>query len=241
MSNKTVLVTGATRGVGLAIAKHLLSCGYTVIGTGRKQSEAFTDLMKQHDQLHFMIFELSDFSEIHPFMKRVKELYGPLWGLINNAALARDGVLATLHERDIEITIGANVTGTILLTKYALRTMLPTRKGRIVNISSIVAHTGYSGLSVYAASKSALIGFTRSLAREVGKVGITVNAIAPGYMETDMSAGLGPDQLASIRRRSPIGRLAMPEDVAHAVAYLLTKESAGVTGTTLTVDAGTTA
>jgi len=242
---KTVLVTGATRGVGLAIADTLIRSGYTVIATGRKESAALAKLRASDpiaaERLRFMELELGDFSELHGFVKRLKAEHGPLWGLVNNAALAHDGVLPTLHEKHIEETVAVNVTGTILLTKYALRTMLPLRCGRVVNISSIVAHTGYSGLSVYAATKSAMIGFTRSLAREVGKVGITVNAIAPGYMETDMSAGLGEEQLASIRRRSPIGRLAQPEDVAGMVDFLLSEKSSGITGATHTVDAGTTA
>lgn len=115
------------------------------------------------------------------------------------------------------------------------------RAGRIINISSIIATTGFSGLSVYAATKAALSGFTRSLSREVGKAGITVNTVAPGYMETDMTSALQGDKLESIKRRSPLGHLAKAEDVAHAVTYLLSEKAANVTGTTITVDAGSTA
>ncbi len=244
-SNRTVLVTGITRGLGLQIAKSLLNEGYQVVGTGRKPSDELTKLLetsnRETKRLTFKTLDLANFAAIHPLVLEIKKQHGPLWGLVNNAATAHDGVLATLHQRDIEETIAVNVTGTILLTKSVLRTMLGASGGRILNISSIVAHTGYNGLSVYAASKSAMIGFTRSLAREVGKQGITVNAIAPGYMETDMSAGLNQEQLNSIRRRSPIGRLATPADVASSVIFLLSDAAEGITGTTVTVDAGTTA
>lgn len=244
MKDRIVLVTGATRGLGLEIAKRLLRSGYTVIATGRSRSEAIDTLAEAPEnggRLIFEALELSDSSALYGFIDGIRREHGPLWGLVNNAAIARDGVLATLHESDVAQTVAVNVTGTILLTKYALRTMLARRSGRIVNIASIVAFTGYNGLSVYAATKSALVGFTRSLAREVGKVGITVNAVAPGYMETEMSAGLNESQLASIRRRSPIGRLPEPADVAGTVNYLLGDEAAGITGSTITVDAGCTA
>lgn len=244
-TQRTILVTGITRGLGLQIAKTLLHEGYRVVGTGRTPSPGLIELLQEANReeecLWFKNLDLGTYADIHPLVLGIKKEVGPIWGLVNNAATAHDGVLATLHQRDIEETIAVNVTGTILLTKSVLRTMLGGVGGRIINISSIVAQTGYNGLSVYAASKSAMIGFTRSLAREVGKQGITVNAIAPGYMETDMSAGLNQDQLNSIRRRSPIGRLATPEDVASAVTYLLSDAAAGVTGTTVTVDAGTTA
>lgn len=243
MKKKPILVTGATRGLGLTIVKELLAEGFQVIGTGRQRSTPFAELQSEVGEslLVFRSLELSDIKSLHPFVTEIRKSFGGLYGLVNNGAIARDGVLATLHEQDVIATVAVNVTGTILLTKYALRAMFAQREGRVVNISSIVSHTGYNGLSVYAATKSALIGFTRSLAREVGKAGITVNAVAPGYMETDMSAGLGDEQLASIRRRSPIGRLAEPLDVARAVAFLLSEKADGITGTTVTVDAGTTA
>lgn len=150
-------------------------------------------------------------------------------------------MLATLHERDIGQLIRVNVEAPILLSKYLLRPMLMNRTGRIINISSIIATTGFSGLSVYGATKAAMSGFTRSLSREVGKAGITVNTIAPGYMETDMTSALQGEKLESIKRRSPLGNLANAQDVAHAVMYLLSDKASNITGSTITVDAGSTA
>jgi 3-oxoacyl-[acyl-carrier protein] reductase len=146
-----------------------------------------------------------------------------------------------MHDSQIRELVEINVLGTILLTKYAHRSMLAQREGRIVNISSIIAQTGFNGLSVYAATKASIEGFTLSLARELGRVGVTVNSIAPGYMATDMSSGLRDAQLDSIRRRSPLGRLVEAEDVASAVAFLLSDGARNITGTCITVDAGSTA
>ncbi|MFT7399182.1 MAG: 3-oxoacyl-[acyl-carrier protein] reductase, partial [Rheinheimera aquimaris] len=161
--------------------------------------------------------------------------------LINNAAVGYDGVLATMHNSEINALLNLNVQAPILLTKYLLRPMLLNQSGRIINISSIIARTGFNGLSVYAASKAALEGFTKSLSREVGKAGITVNCVAPGYMQTEMTNSLQGDKLESIKRRSPLGRLATPDDAAGAVLYLLSEQATAITGTTITVDAGSTA
>ena len=146
-----------------------------------------------------------------------------------------------MHNSEITALLNLNVQAPILLTKYLLRPMLLNQSGRIINISSIIARTGFNGLSVYAASKAALEGFTKSLSREVGKAGITVNCVAPGYMQTEMTNSLQGDKLESIKRRSPLGRLATPDDAAGAVLYLLSEQAATVTGTTITVDAGSTA
>ncbi len=146
-----------------------------------------------------------------------------------------------MHESDIAQSIKVNIEAPILFTKYVSRAMLLNKAGRIINVGSIIGSTGFSGLSVYGATKSALGGFTKSLARELGKVGITVNTLAPGYMETSMTDGLQGDKLEKIKRRSCIGRLASVDDAAAAALYLLSANAAGVTGTTLTVDAGSTA
>jgi 3-oxoacyl-[acyl-carrier protein] reductase len=241
-TTKLVLVTGATRGLGLAIVTRLVADGYRVIGTGRKASDGLTELcVANPGKVFFVAQDMAQTTALHAFVRQLTSTHGPLFALVNNAAVGFDGVLATMHESQISAMLRVNVEAPVLLAKYCARSMLIQRTGRIVNVSSIIATTGFSGLSVYAASKAALNGFTRSLARELGKVGITVNAVAPGYMQTEMTAGLQGERLNSIRRRSPLGSLAAVEDVAGAVAYLLSPDAARVTGTTLTVDAGSTA
>ncbi len=236
---KIVLVTGATRGLGLAVARQCISDGYKVVAVGRTMTEELTFLMQQYpDHIVFERYDFSDTAGIHSLAVQITKKYGRPWGLVNNAAIGRDGVLATLHERDIAELIKINIEAPVLLTKYILRSMLMNRGGRIINVSSIIASTGFNGLSVYGATKAALAGFTKSLAREVGKAGITVNTLAPGYMETEMTSALQGDKLESIKRRSPLGHLATVEDAAYAVSYLLSEKSFSVTGTTITVDAG---
>lgn len=242
---RTVLVTGGTRGLGLAIAERLSRDGYRVVATGRHLSanlDALTRDAKTWDgEIVYRPLELANRESLHDFVTSIQRTYGGLYGLINNAAVAHEGVLATQHESHIIELLTVNVTNTILLTKYAVRPMLLARCGRVVNVASIIASTGYKGLSVYAASKAALIGFTKSLAREVGRFGITVNAVAPGYMATAMSAGLDDEQLTAIQRRTPLGRLVSVQEVAGAVAFLCSSEAGSITGSTVTVDAGCTA
>jgi len=238
---KLIVVTGASRGLGLAIATHLAEQGYRVLGASRKETPEFEALAKKHGGcVFFRPLDLGDLKSLHQWAQAVDQEFGDVYGLVNNAAIAYDGVLATMHETQIEDIIQVNVTGTIILTKYLIRPMLVNRKGRIINIASIIASTGFNGLSVYGATKSALLGFTRSLAREVGRAKITVNAISPGYMATEMSSGLNDEKLKSIMRRSPLNELAEVDDVAGAVGYLLSEQAARVTGIDMTVDAGST-
>jgi 3-oxoacyl-[acyl-carrier protein] reductase len=241
-SSPLVIVTGATRGLGLAIAQRLAGNGFRVVGTGRAPSAMLSDAIASADgRIVFAGLDLARPAELHGFVRQVVAAHGPIYGLVNNAALGFDGVLATMHESQIGELLRVNVEAPILLAKYCARSMLLQRSGRIVNVGSIIASTGFSGLSVYGASKAALAGFTRSLSRELGKAGITVNTVAPGYMQTDMTSGLQGEKLETIRRRSPMGRLASTGEVAAAVAYLMSVDAASVTGTTLTVDAGSTA
>ncbi|MGA0899864.1 MAG: SDR family NAD(P)-dependent oxidoreductase [Luteolibacter sp.] len=234
-----IVVTGASRGLGLAISKHCLEAGYRVVGASRKASAEFDALARQFpDRAWFHPLDLKDSASLHEWARMIEEQHGTPYGLINNGAMAHDGVLATMHESQIDELLQVNITGTITLTKYMLRPMLVNRCGRVINIASIIASTGFNGLSVYGASKAALLGFTRSLAREVGRAKITVNAVSPGYMATEMTAGLTTEKLKSIIRRSPLGELAEVDDVAAAVIYLLSPEAKRVTGIDLTVDAG---
>ena len=171
----------------------------------------------------------------------VKDL-GPVYGLVNNAGMSLDGTLALTSATQIEQAVRLNVVSPILLSKYVLRTMMADGAGgRIINLASIVASTGYSGLSVYGATKASMVGFTRSLAREVGRAGVTVNAVAPGFVDTEMTKGLNEEHREQIARRSALRRLVEVDDVAAAVEYLLSDGARNITGTVITVDAGNTA
>lgn len=240
---RTVVVTGASRGLGLAIAQILVQSGYRVVAASRTRSASLDALVAETTEgmLVWEQLDLENHPSIHPFVKAVAVRYGALYGLVNNAAIGLDGVLATQHEKDIVRLVNTNVTGSILLTKYAVRTMLSRREGRIVSISSIAAVTGFNGLSVYSATKAAMNGFSGALARELGPIGITVNCVAPGFLETEMTSGLQGEKLESIRRRTPRGKLPTLKEVAVAVKFLLDPEAGGITGTTLKVDAGSTA
>ena len=238
---KVVLVTGGNRGLGLAIVNYLAEAGYLVVAAARTYTNEIDTLISRYNNVSFKELDLANFKNLHQWSKDFIAQYGIPYALINNAAIAHDGVLGTMHESQIEDVITVNVTATLILTKYISRSMLRKRSGRIINISSITASTGFNGLSVYAASKAALNGFTKSLSRELGKVNITVNSIAPGYMQTDMSAGINTEQLDQIRRRSALKRLASTSEVASAVNYLLSKEASAITGTIITIDAGNTA
>jgi 3-oxoacyl-[acyl-carrier protein] reductase len=240
---RTVLVTGVSRGLGLAILSRLLDdpAGYRVIGLSRSLSPACQALVEgSGGRAEFIPFDMADLAAIPALVGDLTARHGAFWGLVNNAAIGMDGVLATMHRSDIERVILVNLTAPLILTKHLSRGMLAARAGRIVNISSIIAQTGFHGLAAYAASKAGLEGMTRSLSRELGKRGITVNCVAPGYMETEMTRGLDLHQMESIRRRAPLG-LAEPADAAAAVAYLLGPEAGRISGTVLTVDGGSTA
>ena len=241
-ATKTVLVTGATRGLGLAIATRLICEGYQVVGVARRETPEFTNLAESQGrgQSHFVPYDLEQLDGIHELVRQIVKAHGPLYSLVNNAGIGLDGVLATMHARDVERVLQVNLHAPIHLIKYVARSMMLQREGRIVNVSSIIARTGFSGLSVYAASKAGLEGLSRSLARELGRIGITVNCVAPGYMQTEMTRSLQGEQLESIQRRSPLG-LPRVEDAAAAVSYLLGPDAARVTGTVITVDGGSTA
>ena len=187
-----------------------------------------------------MSFDLND-GRIHELVRDLRERFGPAYGLVNNAGLGTEGILATMPEASIEKLVQLNVVAPLVLTKYVVRSMMNEGTGHIVNISSIVASTGYSGVSAYAATKAAMIGLTKSLAREVGRLGITVNAVAPGFLETELTADMTDEQRERVARRSALQRLADTTDVAEAVAFLVSEKGRNITGAVLTVDAGSTA
>lgn len=244
---QTVIVTGASRGVGLAVARRLAASGFRVVAVARSEGEelpaARAILAEQPGagEIVFRAFDLSQVEDIGVFVRDLRGEFGAPFGLVNNAAIGTDGLLANMHLSQIEGLIRLNTLSPIVLTKYVARAMMAAGGGRIVNMSSIIASTGYNGLSVYGATKASLVGFTRSLARELGRMEITVNAVAPGFMMTEMTQALDEAERARVARRSALQRLVGPEDVAASVLYLLSEAARNVTGTVLTVDAGATA
>ena len=235
-----VLVTGTSGGLGAAIATHLVRRGYRVVGLARRRVTA-DDLGATVADYSHRQCDLSEIDSIGGVVSGIVSEYGKPYALVNNAAVGTDGMLPTMHNRDIEQLVAVNVTAPIVLAKYVVRHMLSARRGRVVNISSIVAHTGYRGLAVYGATKAAMEGFTRSLARDLGPRNVTVNAVAPGFLATEMTSTLSDGNLERIQKRSALGRFAEVTEVAPAVGYLLSDAGAAVTGTVLTVDAGSTA
>ncbi len=239
---RTVLVTGGSRGIGLGIAQALVVAGFRVVAIARRQSDALQAAQGAcGPALSFHAADLEDLGAIHGVVQDIRAVFGPVYGLVNNAGIGTSGVLATMPDAAIERLIRLNVASPILLTKYAMRGMMAAGAGRVVMLSSIVAGTGYPGLSVYSASKASLHGFARSLAREVGGLGITVNVVAPGFIDTDMTSELDAGHRTQIARRSALKRMPEVSDVAAAVGYLFTDGARNVTGTVLTVDAGNTA
>jgi 3-oxoacyl-[acyl-carrier protein] reductase len=242
---RNIIVTGGSRGLGLGIARQLTAAGYGVIAIARQNSEQLAAATREAEReqrgpLHFRPFDLGNIPDLPSFVRGLRKEFGAIYGLVNNAGLGTSGLLATMHDAQIERIVRLNTVSPLTLTKYVVRLMMVDTGGRIVNIASIVGFTGYSGLSVYSATKASMLGFTRSLARELGPLGITVNAVAPGFVDTEMTRDLGELQREQIVRRSALRRLAEIGDVANAVEFLLDDKARNITGTVLTVDAGGT-
>jgi len=243
---RNVIVTGGSRGLGLAISETLASSGYRVIAIARKETAEFQAAAlraseRETGALAFVPFDLSHIDGIAGLIATIRNGFGPIYGLVNNAALGTEGVLANMHNTQIEALVRLNTLSPIILTKFAMRSMMTEGKGRIVNVASIIGFTGYSGLSAYGATKASMIGFTRSLAREAGRLGITVNAVAPGFVATEMTSGMTDRDRDRIAQRSALRRLAEPRDIANSVEFLMSEKARNITGTVLTVDAGNTA
>jgi 3-oxoacyl-[acyl-carrier protein] reductase len=243
---RSVLVTGGSRGLGLAIAQKLAAAGYQTIALARRETEEVAAAIARAEEagqgaLAFVPFDLGKIDGIPDLVRRLRKQFGPLYALINNAALGLSGTLALMHHTKIEEMVRLNTLSPIVLTKYVLRGMMADGAGRIVNVASIVASSGASGVAAYAATKASMVGFTRSLAREVGPLGITLNAVAPGVLETDMTQVLTDEQRAHVARRSALNRLAEVGDVADTIEFLLSERARNITGTVITVDAGATA
>ena len=243
---RNVIVTGASRGLGLAISRALGAEGYQVIAIARSETAELLAAIESAaksgtGRLNFRACDLSRTADLGRFVGALRKEFGPVYGLVNNAGIGTPGILTLMPDEQVEAMVRLNTVSPLLMTKYVLRSMMVAGEGRIINMASIVATTGYSGLAAYSATKAALLGFTRALAREVGPLNITVNAIAPGFIDTEMTRVLDAEQRDQIARRSALKRLAGADDVAGAVLYLLSDSARNITGVTLTVDAGNTA
>lgn len=238
---RTVIVTGGSRGLGAGIVQSFLDSGDRVATCSRSSTPAVAEWQASYpDRFLFVEADLANRDDSTRFAKTVLQEWGSVDVLVNNAGVARDGILALFSDEDTDTVIDLNLKGTIHLTRQIVRNMLAHGGGRIVNISSITGLTGYRGLTVYGATKAALDGFTRALAREVGSRKITVNSIASGYLRTEMSHGLDEGQLNQIVRRTPAGRLGEPDDIARTVQFLVDERNDWITGQVLVVDGGLT-
>jgi len=248
----TSIISGGSRGLGLAVVERLLERGDCVATFSRSGSAALDALLVAHpDQLHVEQIDAADSDAVRAFVSRAAARFGRVDHCIANAAVAHEGVVATIRDDEIDAMLGVNLRGSIVLVRECVRQMLVQPcdeasrqvsfgKGSpsVVMVSSVVASRGSPGLAVYAATKAALGGFARSLARELGPRGIRVNAVAPGFLETDLSASLSEGNRERIVRRTPLGRLGLPEDVVGAIDFLTGARAAFITGQTLTIDGG---
>jgi 3-oxoacyl-[acyl-carrier protein] reductase len=241
---RTVVVTGGSRGLGAGIVQAYLDAGAGVATCARSttpQVEKWLGDPALAGRFLFREVDLSNREQTSAFVGDVIEAWDSIEVLVNNAGVARDGILGLTSDDDIDTVIDLNLKGTLHITRLVSRRMLARGTGHIVNISSIVGLSGYRGLAVYSATKAALDGLTRALARELGSRGITVNSVAPGYLRTEMSHGLDEAQLGQIVRRTPAGRLGDPEDIARVVQFLTAPENDYLTGQVIVVDGGLTA
>jgi 3-oxoacyl-[acyl-carrier protein] reductase len=235
-----VIISGGSRGLGRVLVLGLIESGYQISTFSRSRTD-FTDQHANNPSIHFESADICDSSALARFLKNAKERFGLPYGLVNCAGVAIVGVLPLLQDGQIDQAIATNLRGTITLTRLVLRQMrMRGEGGSIVNISSVVGLRGYRGMAVYSATKGGMDAMTRSLARELGAWKIRVNSVAPGYLQTEMSSSINDQQIKKILSRTPLNRLGIPEDVVGPVRFLLSDESAFVTGQVLTVDGGIT-
>jgi 3-oxoacyl-[acyl-carrier protein] reductase len=239
LMSRVAVVSGASRGIGLAISKELLSDGWSVVGCD--VSEEITQLADTlgSDFSPFRL-DVTDEDAVGSMAEEVDKALGPVEGLVNNAGITRDSLLLRMDRESWQSVIDVNLTGTYVMSKVFSRGMMRQRSGSIVNVSSVVAFSGSSGQVNYAASKAGVIGFTRSLCNELGGRGIRVNAVAPGFIETEMTTGLSDDVKEGYAQRIPLRRMGAPEDVARVVRFLLGEESSYISGVVIPIDGGMT-
>lgn len=241
LENEIALVTGASRGIGMAIALELGRQGATVIGTATSNdgAEKLTGVLKAEGiKGRGLVLNVADPGSIDGALTEIQSAWGTPSILVNNAGIVRDNLLMRMKDEEWDEVIETNLTSIFRMSKAVVRGMIKARKGRIISISSIVAATGNPGQCNYAATKAGIVGFTKSLAREVGSRQITVNAVAPGFVDTDMARSLPEAQRTALTAQIPLGRLGLPEEIAHAVAFLASPRAAYITGATLHINGG---
>ena len=239
MKDKVILVTGANRGIGLNIIQRLNNDGYTVIGTSRTNDGAniISQEIKSTDGKGLKM-DVTNQESINSAIKNIQDEYGSLYGLVNNAGITNDNLLMRMTEEQWLSVIETNLTSIYRVTKSIIKDMMKAREGRIVNIGSIVGIMGNAGQSNYSASKSGLLGFTKSLARELSSRNINVNSISPGFIDTDMTKALSNEQIDNLSKNIPLGRIAESSEVSSVVSFLLSNDSSYITGENINVNGG---
>lgn len=241
LNGQIALVTGASRGIGAAIAKELGKQGAVVIGTATSASGAdqISQALAEHQiKGTGMALDVNDAQQIETLLKTIAEQFGDVTILVNNAGITRDTLLMRMKDEDWDAVIGTNLKSVYKMSQAVIRPMMKARSGRIINISSVVGHMGNAGQTNYAAAKAGMAGFSKSLAAEVGSRGITVNCVAPGFIDTDMTRELPEEQRQALLQHIPAGRLGKAEEIASAVAFLASPNAAYITGETLHVNGG---
>ncbi len=241
LKNQIALVTGASRGIGQAIALELGRQGAQVIGTATSRSgaDAISSYLKENTIVgRGLVLDVTQAESVATVLSEIEKTVGAPGILVNNAGITRDNLLLRMSEEDWDTILNTNLKSVYRLTKACLRAMTKARHGRIINISSVVGVIGNAGQTNYAAAKAGLIGFSRSLAREIGSRHITVNVVAPGFIDTDMTRALTDVQRDGLLKQIPLGRLGMVEEIAYAVAFLASPQAAYITGTTIHVNGG---
>ena len=241
LSNKICLVTGATRGIGKAIAAQLGAQGATVVGTATSENGAASISQALADagiSGEGMVLNVADSASVDAVIKAITEQYGAISVLVNNAGITRDNLMMRMKEEEWDDIMNTNLKSVYRLSKAVLRGMMKARSGRIINITSVVGVSGNPGQANYAAAKAGVIGFSKSLAQEIASRGVTVNSIAPGFINTDMTKALDENQVNKLTENIPAARLGEPEDIASSVVFLASDEAAYITGTTLHVNGG---
>ena len=239
MKDKVILVTGANRGIGLNIIQRLNNDGYTVIGTSRTDDGA--NIISQEINSNGgkgLKMDVTNQESINSAIKNIQDEYGALYGLVNNAGITNDNLLMRMTDEQWLSVIETNLTSIYRVTKSIVKDMMKAREGRIVNIGSIVGMMGNAGQSNYSASKSGLLGFTKSLARELSSRNINVNSISPGFIDTDMTKALSNDQIDNLSKNIPLGRIAESSEVSSVVSFLLSDDSSYITGENINVNGG---